>query len=70
MDGKNGLCVARNVEEEFLTERGSVSHQNVRMLILHTTNVMEVTMRRRNVMKNAVQVHYPNCNVNHNTAAA
>ena len=45
------------MEEEFHTERGNVYHQNVHTLIFHTTNVMEMIMKRRNVMINAVQVN-------------
>ena len=52
----NGLCVARSVEVVFLTERGNVSPQNAHMLILVTTNVMDLIIKRRNVMINAVQV--------------
>jgi len=54
--GRTGLCVARSVEVEFLTERESAFHQNVHTLILDTTNVMEMIMKRRNVMISAVQV--------------
>jgi len=46
------------VEEEFLTEKGSVYHQNVHTLILDTINVMEMIMKRRNATINAVQVCY------------
>ena len=56
--GKNGLCVARSVEVEFLTERENAFHQNVHTLILDTTNVMVVITKRKNVMKNAVHVSY------------
>ena len=54
--GRTGLFVVRSVEVEYLTGRESVSHQNVHMLILHTTNVMELIMKRRNAMKNVAQV--------------
>ena len=56
MNGSIGPYVARSVEVEFLTERGHASPQNVHMLILITTNVMEMVMRRRNVMNIVVQV--------------
>ena len=54
--GRHGLCVARSAEVEFLTERGNVFPQNAHMLILVTTNVMEMIMKRRNVINNVVQV--------------
>ena len=56
VNGRSGLSVARNAEVVFLTERGNVSPQNAHMLILATTNVMEVHTKRRNVMINVVQV--------------
>ena len=56
MIGRNGPCVVRSVEVEFLTERGNVFPQNVHTLIPNTTNVMEAVMKRRNVINNAVQV--------------
>ena len=58
MYGRIGLSVARSVEVEYLTERGSVFHQNVHTLIPVTINVMEMIMKRRNAMNNAVQVCY------------
>ena len=59
-----GLYVARSVVVEFLTERESVYLQNVHMLILHTTSAMVVVMKRRNVMKNVVQVCLSNMRYN------
>ena len=56
MDGSIGPSATRSVEVEFLTERGNVSPQNVHMLILVTTNVMEMITKRRNVMNNVAQV--------------
>ena len=44
---------------EYLTERGSVFLQNVHTLTPNTTSVMELAMKRRNVMISAVQV----CNI-------
>ena len=58
MIGKIGPFVARSVEEEFLTERESAFHQNVHTLTLDTTNVMEMIMKRRNVMISAVHVSH------------
>jgi len=57
--GRTGPCVAKSVVEEFLTERGSVYHQNVHTLILDTTNVMVMITKRRNVTSSVVQVCYP-----------
>ena len=54
--GKIGLCVARSVVVEFLTERENVFHQNVHTLILDTTNVMEMITKRRNVTNSVAQV--------------
>ena len=54
-----GLCVARNVVVEFLTERENVFHQNVHTLILSKTSVMAMTTRRRNVTNSVVQVGKP-----------
>ena len=54
--GRNGLCVAKSVVEEFLIERESAFHQSVHTLTLDTTNVMEMTMKRRSAMTNVVQV--------------
>ena len=54
----SGLSAAKSVEVEYLTERGSVSPQNVHILMPSTINVMEMTMKRRNVMKNVAQVCY------------
>ena len=54
--GRNGLFVVRSAGAEYHTERENVSHQNVHMLTLVTTNVMEMTMKRRNVINNAAQV--------------
>ena len=54
--GRNGLCVARNAEVEYRTERGNVSPLNVHMLIPDITNVMEPAMKRRNAMKIVAQV--------------
>ena len=56
MDGSIGPSATRSVEVEFLTERGNVSPQNVHILILVTTDVKEVHMKRRNVTNNVVQV--------------
>ena len=56
MNGRTGLCVVRSVEVEYLIERGSVFHQNVHTLIPVTISVMEMIMKRRNVMINVVQV--------------
>ena len=56
--GRTGLSVARSVEVEYLTERGSVFHQNVHTLIPCTTNAMEMIMKKRNVINSAVQVCY------------
>ena len=58
MNGRTGLYVARNVEVEYLTERGNVFHQNVHTLIPVTISVMEVVTKRRNAINNAVQVCY------------
>ena len=58
MNGRTGLSVARSVEVEYLTERGSVFHQNVHTLIPRTTNAMEMIMKKRNVINSAVQVCY------------
>ena len=44
------------MEVEFLTERGNVYHLSVHTLIPNTTNVMEVIMKKRNVMNSVVQV--------------
>ena len=54
--GRTGPSVVRSVEVEFLTEEENVSHQNVHTLMLVTIGVMEVIMKRRNVMNSAVQV--------------
>ena len=62
MIGRTGLCVARSAEEEFLTERESVYHQNVHTLIPHITNAMEMITKRRNAMINAVQVKHQDNN--------
>ena len=59
VNGRTGLSVARSVEVEYLTERGNVFHQNVHTLILHTTSAMALTMKKRSVTKNVVQV----CNI-------
>ena len=54
MNGKIGLSAVKSVEVEFLTERGSVYHQNVHT---HTTRpVKEMHMKKRNVMNSVVQV--------------
>ena len=58
MNGRTGLSVARNVEVEYPTERGSVFHQNVHTLMPVTINAMETIMKRRNAMINVVQVSY------------
>jgi len=57
--GRTGLYVARSVEVEFLTGRGNATSLSVQ--ILTTQSVMEVTMRKRNVMTNVVQVCVCNC---------
>jgi len=57
--GRTGLCVARSVEEEFLTERENAFHLSAHILILDTTNVMEMIMKRKNVMNSVVQVCKP-----------
>ena len=58
VNGRTGLNVARSVEEEYLIEGESAFLQNVHTLIPVTTSVMEVVMKRRNVMNNVAQVCY------------
>ena len=48
---------------EFLTERENVFHQNVHILILDITNVMEMITKRRNVTNSVAQVCYSYCYV-------
>ena len=56
--GRTGLSVVRSAEVEYLTERGSVSHQNVHILTIK--NVTEMITKRRSVMNIAAQVwHTP-----------
>ena len=52
--GTTGPSVVRSAEVEYLIERENVSHQNVHIHTIKT--VMEMIMKRRSVMNNAVQV--------------
>ena len=56
LNGMTGVCVAKNVVVEFLTEEENVFHQNVPTLTVDTTDVLVVDMKRNSAINNVVQV--------------
>ena len=52
----NGLCAAEVVVLDDLSEGGGVCWQSAQILI--TEDVMEILMKKENVMSNAVQVSH------------